>query len=107
MKNISPGAYFRYNNILYRILEMYSQSKCIKRLVYGRLTERWQQTKLSLGWPKGDCGCLMEVELYVMNLVNDLYPVKHNIEASLRDRGGLFFCETLPCFPPPLSMFNF
>ena len=33
----------------------------------------------------------MEVELYVMSFVNDLYPVKHNIEASLCDRGGLFF----------------
>ena len=104
MKNISPGAYFRYNNILYRILEMYSQSKCIKRLMYGRLTE---EKNLSLGWPKGDYGCLMEVELYVMNFVNDLYTVKHNIEASLCDRGGLFFCETLPCFPTPLPMFNF
>ena len=49
--------------------------------------------KLSLGWPKGGCDRLMMVELYVMIFIYGLHSVKHNIEASLRDRGGLFFCD--------------
>ena len=68
----------------------------IKRLTHDRLIGV-TTNKTSLGWPKGGCGRLVEVELYQCQEMVCIL-VKDNIEASLHDRGGLFCCDP-PSFP--------